>query len=92
MFHSIQFSLNAFYRVEHVFDPFDVLRLLDGEDQPKWIAATPTIDDARALVQQLEATRSASYFIYAQKTGHTTVLKPGGIQIEIAPVLVMSNK
>jgi hypothetical protein len=73
-----------------MFEPFDVFKLND-DGQPVWEASLPTFDDARKLVQQRVVAHPANYLIFAHKNGHTTVIKPGGIQIEIAPVLVASD-
>jgi hypothetical protein len=73
-----------------MFDAFDVFKL-DNDDQPVWEASVLTFDDAQKLVQQRVVTHPANYLIFAHKMGHTTVTKPGGIQIEIAPVLIASD-
>ena len=56
---------------------FDIFRIVNG--QPLWVHAVPTLDTAKACVQQLMAAQSTEYMILSQKTRNKISLKPGDL-------------
>ena len=48
--------------------PFDIFRVLNDQE-PLWIEAAMTLDDAITRVRQIGAAQPGKFFIHSQKTG-----------------------
>jgi hypothetical protein len=48
-------------------EPFDIFRISGG--QPLWLKSEPALEDARAQIVQLAASRPGDYVIFNCKTG-----------------------
>ena len=59
--------------------PFDIFHVMKNEE-PLWIEAAPTMEEARARVTELGESRPGEYIILSQKTGHKISIKVAGRQ------------
>jgi hypothetical protein len=60
-----------------VIPPFDIFWTADGNG-PIWRETLPTLDEAKARVEELGKTQPGHYLIFSQTTGHkiTLVVEP----------------
>lgn len=54
--------------------PFDVFKVVRGE--PLWVEAVPTLDAAKARVQELMRVHRCEYLILSHTTGNKISIKP----------------
>jgi hypothetical protein len=54
--------------------PFDVFRV-DGQDAPVWVSSAASLDEAKAIINQLSKDTHCDYLILSQVTGHKMVIK-----------------
>jgi hypothetical protein len=55
--------------------PFDIFRV-ESDNQPVWVEAAPTLEDAQSRAEKLALSLKTEVWIFSQRTGNKIAVKP----------------